>query len=355
MYAKLVLSSITATSLLIRDIVRLCTSASPSTSLLTGFNAASSAIVDATPAGWSYVYSNVDTGSLAAQGTGASSGAQDWWAISAPCLDGVKTKYALLTCEYLGNTTSAYNGFCLTAATNVVTTTRTNEGFRTASASISYATSTNQHFLRFQGAGTYHVIATPRHITIIQDSARYGAVWETSVTDVHTFYNMTPMIQVNFDGTTASQTGNTTGAAVATPFTINASAVTVNVNAQIFGFTDPSTGTAYGNLVLVGRALDYGPTAAAALGAQPYLFAYSRTTTVSDTGGTRNTVNPIFFQGLSYGLPTTYVTGVCDIYATRGSAGTAGDTMTINGTTYTYFPCGASGAQRNNGLVMLTG
>ena len=65
--------------------------------------------------------------------------------------------------------------------------------------------------------------------------------------------------------------------------------------------------------------------------------------TVSVNGTTRNIVTPMMFQLMQWGVPTCFITSVCDIYMTQGSIGTTGDTFTINGSTYIYFDCGSTG------------
>jgi len=365
MYAKLVNPGTAASSLLIRDIVRLCTSSSPTTSLLSGFTAGSSAIVDSTPAGWTYTYSNVDLGTLGNAANGASSGTADWWAMNALCNDGVTQKYAKLTCNFSGSSTTGL--FHLTGASNVVTTTVTNEGLRGLAGSSTVDTNNSINgvsgglgtsaYARLGNAGTYHVIANPNHITIIQDSTRVHAIWETSVTEAHTFYNIPPFVQFNTASVTTGSyyESGFNGTAVASPQNLAANnTIQYSPNIQLFNFTAPSSGTNYGTFK-IGEIGYSGYSQAGALGIQPGInLGWQRGTTVGTTGGTKNLVTPIYFQAYTYGLAATFVTGVCPIYMTRGNAATAGDTMTINGVTYTYFPCGGSGYAQNYGLVMLT-
>jgi hypothetical protein len=88
------------------------------------------------------------------------------------------------------------------------------------------------------------------------------------------------------------------------------------------------------------------------MGSQPYLYGTTnKTTTVSTTGQTRSIATPIFFQAHNYGLPTTFVSGISNIYSTKTS-GSTGDTMIINGTTYTYFNAGTN--QLSQGFLFNT-
>ena len=114
MYAKLALSSAFGSNVsiaqnCIRDIIRLVTSPSPNINLLSSngaFNKGASSIIDATPAGWTFAGSNVDTGgTLPAAGSGTNLGETATqnaggarWIVSAPCAapNASKLKYACL-------------------------------------------------------------------------------------------------------------------------------------------------------------------------------------------------------------------------------------------------------------------
>jgi hypothetical protein len=79
---------------------------------------------------------------------------------------------------------------------------------------------------------------------------------------------------------------------------------------------------------------------------QPYLSIstyYSNLKTVSRSGTARNMVMPIMFQLMQWGIPTCFVTDVCDMYMCQGGIGTTGDTFNINGSIYNYFDCGSIG------------
>lgn len=378
MFAKLVISSTAvAPSLCIRDIVNLCTSNTPNVSGLVGFDPTQSVVYNNTPAGWTYVYSNRDLDTLSTSNV-ATNGVGDWWAMSAPCLGPTANtkKYAKLTTVYTGSNVSTYSAFCLSGATNVSSNTVTNEGFRYttgAPANEQYAQYCSHRTISGANYNIY-LLATPRHITLFAPFLT-SAVWETSVTDAHTFYNSVPMIQVNdssfnlnFTGTGATTTvasGNV-GSVVTTA---NQSGYNMFISSQMplgstnggqigtnynmFDVTNPTNTTYYGTLNLGHIAQFQANTLGGAyantqnmLCVQPYLMRVGttdKTVSVSATGENRNIVSPIFFSPHSVGYPTIYVTGVCDIYTTRSSIGTTGDTMTINGVTYTYINTGGRG------------
>jgi hypothetical protein len=105
-----------------RDIARLITATTPSLSLLGAFSSASSVIVDATPAGWTYVGSNNAADQPSIAGTAASllTVGQVNYCFSSPMLNNSNLlKYAVLT----NNTTAAAytmtnTGFNLTGASS---------------------------------------------------------------------------------------------------------------------------------------------------------------------------------------------------------------------------------------------
>lgn len=374
MFAKLVISSTAvAPSLCIRDIVNLCTSNTPNVTGLVGFDPAQSVVYNSTPAGWTYEYSNRDLGTLSTSNV-ATNGVGDWWAMSAPCLgpSANTKKYAKLTTVYTGSNVSTYSAFCLSGATNVSGNTVTNEGFR-------YTTGTpaNEQYAQYCShrtitGGSYiiYLVATPRHISLFS-TFMTSAIWETSISDVHTFYNSVPMVQVNDGGFGLGVTGNPSTSYVASGnvgsvvTTANLSSTTMFINSQMpastngigqimtnynmFDVTNPTNSTYYGTLNLghIGQfQSNTGGTFTNTLNmlcVQPYLMRTATTDkiqSISSTGENRNIVSPIFFSPHSVGYPTIYVTGVCDIYTTRASIGTTGDTMLINGVTYTYINAG---------------
>jgi hypothetical protein len=355
MYAKLVYSaglSGTANTRysafnMIRDIVRLCTSDSPNVTNLVAFSNTSSVIVDTTPAGWSLVYSDVDGTTLpdANTDTNASPSNQvTYWAIKSDCIgpySGVTKKYAKLTTSHISSRNSystngqASSGFSLTSAVEVTDVgTVTGEGYRLQypSGTPSNSEATNLAAWDLSGNGTYHVVATQRHLTIIKEDAGYHAVWEHSVSDYHTFYDIAPVISIVFKGTTVSGPNSSAPASTA-PATGGIPNAINNVRC-LHNITDVNTGT------------NYSAASMSAQENQPYLSissSYSNLRTVSTTGTTRNIVMPIMFQLMQWGIPTCFVTNICDIYMCQGGIGMTGDTFNINDIIYTYFDCGSIG------------
>jgi len=371
MYAKLVATANVNPCLLIRDIVRLCTSDTPNTTLISGFSNTSSVVIDPTPAGWTYVYSTADTTTLqpASNATINNTTAYEWWAMSAPCLGPLSgnatLKYAKLTTVGAGTAnsiaTNTLSGFALTGAANIQTSSVTNEGTRRGANSTSAASFP----LYAWGSATYHLIATPRHVTLIREGYNYQGVWEYAFTDVHSFYTTSsPFLQINHGGENGSN--NTTSAAntgpadpvYTTTTAFNTQSNISNLNTQNFGsytsclfnVTVPSTGVSYGSLSLGIMQNMSMLTANNLLAFQPYLFNYGRLSSVNSTGATRNLLNPIFINGGSIGHPTLDVSTTSKIYNVKAGIASTGDNIDINGTTYTFFN---SGTSSNNGLALV--
>jgi hypothetical protein len=359
MYAKLVysagLTSVGNTRFsagnMIRDIVRLCTSASPNVNNLVAFSNTSSVVVNTTPAGWTFLYSDFDGATLANANTDANStptGTNNYWAMTAPCLGpGANTiKYAKLTTTYRANInlgTGSSLGFSMTSASSISNTgTIIGEGFRVyQTVGTSGPTGTSASF-ELSGNGTYHLVATERHITIIKETVGVHAVWEHTISDYHTFYNITPVIHFVFKGTGFTYAlAGTIGTDVTTTAPLAApSSETINYIKCLHNITDVNTGTNYSALQL-GRGQS-----------QPYLSRNSDFTnmkTIATNGLARNLVVPIMYQLVRYGVPTCFVTDICDMYWTGGGLGTTGDTFNINGVVYTYFDCGTMGLAINVG------
>ena len=341
MYAKLVIGgSNVYPSRLIRDIVSLCTSANPSTSDLSGsgFSTTSSVIIDNTPAGWSYVNSTLD-GLTLGSGTIPSVATYDWWAIKAPCLlPSGSFKFAVLKIAYTDSLTQG--SFAISGAESVATgsTTITNLGSNpnptTAASAATFGTDVYMGFSSL-ASQTFHLIATPRMLLLIKEDAKFNAILEFSASEAHQFYNTPAFLQYMV-------TSGTLYSGTSTPGTLGGQTLTGTsgvgniICLETFDWTDPNTTTNYGVLSFGGP--DNGSaTLAGGLGHQPYIWPAGVTTTIAANGATRNIVKPMIIQAFSYGMPTCWVTGVSDIWMTRGSAGTTGDTMTINGQTYTYF------------------
>lgn len=365
----------------IRDIVRLCTSPSPNINYLVAFSNTTSSIVDATPAGWSLVYGNNDGTTLPAANTDPNAARLDstgasgvgYWAISAPCLgpQANTVKYAKLSVNMgTGSTNfqdSVVVGIQLTSAVSISNTgTIVGESYRPYWTSFS-TTAQDQSILNtssFGGNGTYHLIATQRHITIIKEGVGYYGLWEHTISDYHKAYNITPVVTVFSKGTgyvTIDSAGNTPNfrrvTGPITPRNLSTSgdgnaSDTINNHRFIFNITDINSTTNYSNLSLGIPWL------------QPYLHAVppgigansvSSMRTVSSNGLTRNIVQPIMFNYHQFGVPTCFVTDICDIYMCQSGIGTTGDTININGVNYTYFDCGTgSGTSIRPALVIGT-
>lgn len=379
MYAKLTAGVGIHASNMIRDIVRLCTSQSPSTSLLGAFNSATSVIIDDTPAGWTYVYSNIDTGTLAGTGATASAGYEDWWAMSAPCLGPTETtvKYAKFTTgSPAGTTVDETNdaGFTLNTAYSISGLTILNETYRTAVSSATYDDFADGILHDLRGTGTYHVVANPRRITIVKEQMGWMGVWETSIPEVYEFAGTTPVISIynSLYGNSASATGVPDGWGGTPAGTLPSASgeniltnqppiVTTSTNyhmvphASLVHQYDPNTVTVYGTVLL-------NPTLQSTSGTHwPYLFASHapRRSAVASNGQLKHIVTPIFFSAPAMGLPTVSVTGVSDIYMVKGTIGSTGDIVTINNIDYTFFACSHPTALSNVesnaiGLLMLT-
>jgi len=362
MYAKLVYSAGLTNSgntrysagNMIRDIVRLCTSSSPNVNNLVAFSNTSSVVVNSTPAGWTFLYSDFDGTTLPDANTDANStptGVPNYWTMTAPCLGpGANTiKYAKLTTTYRANINlgggGSSQGFSLTSAASISNTgTITGEGFRIYQSSGTVGATATAVSFELSGNGTYHLIATQRHITIIKDAVGVHGVWEHTISDYHIFYNITPVIHFVFKGTGFTYTlAGTIGTDVSATAPLNApSAETINYIKCLHNITDVNTGTNY-SAIQLGRGQS-----------QPYLSRNSDFTnmkTVASNGVARNLVVPIMYQLVRYGVPTCFVTDICDMYWTGGGVGTTGDTITVNGIVYTYFDCGTMGLAINVGTT----
>jgi hypothetical protein len=360
MYAKLSYSAGTqstgntrySSGNMIRDIIRLCTSPNPNVNNLIAFSNTSSVVVNTTPAGWTFLYSDFDGTVLPDADTDANAtatGLNNYWSMTAPCLGpGANTlKYAKLTSTYRSNVNQAGTlavGLSLTSASSISNTgTITGEGFRiyTSVNSINPATTANTFDLG--GNGIYHLIATERQITVIKQSVGFHGIWEHTISDYHTFYNITPVIHFSFRGRTqdTSLISNDVSTTAPVDGYVN-SGKTQNYAKSLHNITDVNTGTNYSALQL-GR-----------LQSQPYMSQNSDFTnmkTIAANGVSRNLVVPIMYQLVRYGIPTCFVTDICDMYWTGGGVGTTGDTIIVNGITYTYFDCGTMGLAINVGTT----
>jgi hypothetical protein len=352
MYAKLVVGGTDANIIqCMRDICRLCTDAAPSISDLSGagFSNTTSAIIDSTPAGWTYVGSNkaTDTPNIGSGGSDATIGTTSSTLVnlcmSAPMADDpAKLKYAILTQAFWGSsgTTPYKSMFALTGAQSVTSGgVATNEGFRQASGSTGGSIlDSNLHV----GAGSIiHLIANPRHITIVQETKGIMAVWETTSTEAHTFYNRPAYVTYSHAKAAEAARGsiNTTP----TPFT-----GTTNANficGVVFNTTDPNTGTTYGTYEVSINGVQN-------LGSLYQVQTSARANSIDSVGNPKYQISPVFFQLNTIGQATQYVSGVVPVYWCKAGLGSTGDNVNISGDSYIYF--NAANAGGGFGLLMKT-
>jgi len=333
MYAKLLTGgSAVVTYQAIRDIARLITSSSPSTSLLGGFSQASSVIIDSTPAGWTYVGSShaSDQPSIAAVSntTYPANGIRAIMACSAPCLEGSALKYVCLTMGRQGSGT-LLGGINITAAQSVTSVgVATNEGpcyynLNTTNANLyPYTISTAANT-------TIHLIANQRHVTLIQEGAGIHAVWEMSMSDPNRFYGRAPVAQYLH----ATSSNFTVPENMSGPIDFAASTKTGSAICALNAITDVNTATFYGN---------YEPTI---LGTRnfPNFFQKGsdyRNNSVTSTGALAYNVQPLFMSAGALGYPAQAISGVVPVYITKPGIGTSGDTIYVNGEAYTWFNAG---------------
>lgn len=340
MWAKLVVGGASAINAMdaIRDIGRLLASDSPSLDLLTVFSKTSSVIYDDTPSGWTYVGGNVaaDQPTISATSVGAVGLTATNLAFSAPMKDDPSLlKYAVLTVASLTTTTSVYFGISLTGATGASTTgVITNEGARLTSGTQTAFIPTNINVI---GGRTIHIIATPRHITIITEGIGMGAIWETTMTEAHKFYNIPAFVQFQDFLSSDTRVSNRTAPA----------AVSTNVYpvafGNVFGVTDVNTGAYYGVYAVTGN----GPSNITTTGVRHFDFNQGNLfqitpikNTINYLGSLQYQVKPIYVHVPDLGYPVQYISGLIPIYWAAPNMGSTGDTVTISGTDYVYFNCG---------------
>ena len=336
MYAKLVVGNSAISALgAMRDIGRLITSGAPSISDLGSFNTTSSVIIDATPAGWTYVGSVTAADRPTIAATGASHAMVNDTnynlCFSAPCLNSPTLKYAALTVAWQAGTTATIgSSFALTGAQSATNLgVLTNEGPRYFETSANAATNNEVLVasLIVTAGSIIHLIASPRHITIINEGRGLSAVWESSQTEAHTFYGTAPFIQYCHN-----DSSNFTRAPIIVP-TATASTLSASILTAAFNVTNPNTGTNFGT---------YDPTDNMLInsGSLVQTLAGQRTNTITATGAPRYTISPVFYGLTTKGYPTQYVTGIVPIYWTGANIGTTGDIVDVNGDSYTFFGCG---------------
>jgi hypothetical protein len=354
MYAKLVVGASRADAYkCIRDIGRLITSENPSLSLLSGFNTAASVIIDATPAGWEYVGSvHADdqagiAGVEAVSPTYSNNAVAQNLVFKAPCLNGGLFKFCALSMNY--RTQSSNYTFSLTGATDGTSTgVLTNEGpriFMGSSATTSAVDNNLEKYLSVEAGVTIHLIANERHITIVQSNRGIMAVWESSNTDLHTYYNSAPFVQYFHPTTTrrlkllyiAPHTGTST---IGSAFQ--------NHMHTAFNLTDPATGTTYGTYdINDARDASATSTSSTASNRNTTNFLVNLLdrfqNTINSSGQLRYLVTPIFYSIDQFGYPTQFVSGVSPVYLAKNGIGNSGDTIEVNGDEYYYFDCGNFG------------
>lgn len=352
MYAKLVIGAATNPIQCMRDIARLVTSSSPSISDLSGsgFSTTTSVIIDDTPAGWTYVGSNRTAdqptiGSGASDATWAVGGTLTKLVLSAPCLNAAqRPKYAVLTHAMTATTTNTSYFFALCGAYD-----STELGI-TTSQGIIFATlaTANTTFqlpnLATSGATTIHLIATPRHITLIQENRGMHGVWETTSTPIHDRLLTAPFVQYYHGQASNVTTGAPSTVVNTSAVTVATSGITANIGATVFGVTDVNTGVFYG-------AADATSGAKTNLGNLIQYRANARANTIDSLGNPRYQVSPVFFQMSEMGYPVQFVTGPVPIYWCKAGLGQTGDSVNINGQTYYYFHTGAFGTS-SYGVLM---
>jgi hypothetical protein len=344
MYAKLVVGNSNITALAaIRDIGRLITSNNPTLSLLGGYSQSSSVIIDNTPAGWSYVGSvtAADRPTIASTGTSTAQVADVDYNLcfSAPCLNSNTLKYCALTIAYRSDVLG--NSFCLTGASSATSLgVLTNEGprvYELKASATNNAEVASQAILCLTGSPVIHVIANPRHITIIIENTGIVAVWESSQTDAHTFYGTAPFVQ--YCHYTSSVLGRL---ASITPVAVTSVQTPFGWNAAVFNVTSPNTGINYGTYDLTeGATLNIGHFAQTVAGL--------RANTLSANGLLAYTISPVYYSISTKGYPSQVVTGVVPIYYIGADIGTTGDQVEVNGQTYTFFNAGI-----NLGVILQT-
>lgn len=341
MYAKLVVGNSVDGNVYqcIRDICRLLTSQNPSINDLSGqgFNIAASAVLDNTPAGWTYVGSSkpTDTPTIGAGSTDAAFVATYYnWALSAPMQDdSSKLKYALFTQAFSGATTGTpYRSmFSLTGAEFVTANgVATNEGYRQCSGTA--GTSISNSTLHFGIGSVIHLIANQRHITVVQEGKGMMALWETTNTDVHTFYNKAAFVTY-FHPTSSVTSVNLISSTVVpnTSTTLNTSIAGI-----AFAVTNPNNGTFYGTFDL---------SVSGTMNLQNFFqcSGASRANSIDSVGNPKYQISPVFVHASTIGYPVQYISGIVPIYWCRSGLGSTGDTVDIDGDSYVYFNAGASG------------
>lgn len=354
MYAKLVVGASRADAYkCMRDIGRLITSDSPSLNLVSGFSTVASIIVDPTPAGWIFVgaVSANDQGEIANTSantiTYTNTSTMPNLVFKAPCLNGGLYKFCALSLSF--RTSGSMYTFSLTGATDGTSTgVLTNEGPRffvpSGTAATSVVDNNIEKLISVDAGVTIHLIANERHITIIQESKGIMAVWESSNTDLHTYYNSAPFIQY-FHPKTSRQ--------LKYPYIVPRGAVGTETATQnhahtAFNLTNPADGTNYGTYdINDARDASAASTSATISNRNTSNFCVNLLdrfqNTINSSGQLRYLITPIFYQIDQLGYPTQFVSGITPVYLAKNGIGNSGDTVTVNGVEHYYFDCGNFG------------
>ena len=343
MYAKLVTPATYVNPLFyLRDIGRLITSDTPSTSLLSAFSQSSSIIFDSTAAGWTYVGSNhaADQPTIATSSDTTTPDGTMWnFCFSAPCLSGSALKYLILNPYNYTSAPSFNGGFTVTAASNAsslgIVTNETPRLFINSSTSTIANRDTYGLNTSFGTTSqTYYLIANARHFTLICENTGIVALWESSMTNTHTFYNIAPFVmytQYTAYNASGSQ-GNLTSVTGVTQYTTTSSPAGFGIAAYTCNVTNPNNGTNYPLYDIATNTPATLSIAQTGIG-----LTGRRTNTIDASGNPKYVVSPIYYSMQQIGYPTQYVTGIVPIYWTAGGMGTTGDTVSLNDNTYTFF------------------
>jgi hypothetical protein len=334
MYAKLVVGGTDANLYqCIRDICRLLTSANPSTDDLSGsgFNKSSSVVLDATPAGWTYVGSTkaTDQGAIGAGSADATfnSSVPQVWAVSAPMAgNSSRLKYACFTQTVTTTTTTYWSAGQLFGAQSVSPTgVVTGAGFYPSYTGGSTAINPNSNPICTAGS-VLHLVATPRGIVLIREGSGMSAVLETTSTDAHEFYNAPAFVSLNNPSGLITNNANATGPQT-TPGAFGATT---------FGVTDPNTGTYYAA---------YDATQNGVFNRQNlHQYGVAKAMSQDATGMSQYLIFPAYMHNHLIGYPVQYITGVFPLYWCRHAIGSTGDTVLVNGEEYKFFNCGSGTA-----------
>lgn len=342
MYAKLVVGAANGNIYQgVRDICRLITSAAPSISDLSGqgFSTTASAIIDDTPAGWTYVGSskatdqpNIGSGSADAI---FNTTTPQYWACSAPVLDNPsRLKYAVFS-QNSNLSAYSYAGAMFGAASVTALGVVTGPSYYYYNTSSTSAIAANACPTMVANA-TLHLVATPRGVVLVREGSGFCAVLEMSNTPANDFYNK-PAFTAFWSPDMSTQintgVGPNSDASAHAVVTLNVTNVNTGVNSPAY------------NCIGVNSAASLNTFNAY------QQYATVRALSQDNVGLPKYSVNPIFIHNTLLGYPVQFISGIFPIYWCRSNLGSTGDTVNINGNLYTFFNCGAT---QNTGLLMGT-